>query len=175
MEEIIKPPVDPRVEPPKQKPVMQEEFAKFQGEVTSALGSILKKLEEQPKLQADSNGVRIAKNEPVDDSGPTSSAQVPPAWRKLADEILGPDFDIELRLPENGGQIFVIHVPKEKSNATQDHWNMHHRDTRSRELGNTGVKGVKDYLVRVRKNLVGSEIKLPYYENPDPRVGIRLT
>lgn len=158
------------------KGVSKTEFTKFQKEVSSALGGItdalggmmetLNELKSQPKIEADSNGVRLT-TEGYDDAAPQAETIVPPAWRKLTDEILGPDFQISLRLPENGGQIFEIYVPKEKSNATKDHWEMHKRDKRSRELGNTGIKGVKDYLLKVRKNIAASGIKLPYYENTE--------
>lgn len=171
---------------PKERPVMQAEFAGFQSDVKESLGALtqilsnvateLKDLKAQPKFEADSNGVRIVNSQVKDDASPgfDSGGMVPPAWRVLTDEILGPDFSISLRLPENGGQIFSVKVPKNKSNASEDHWNMHKSDERSRELGNTGVKGVKEYLLKIRKNLTVSEIKLPYYGNTDPSVGLRL-
>lgn len=169
-------------QPENEKPVKgvsKTEFNKFQKEVSGTLGNItealggmmetLNELKAQPKIEADSNGVRVTASL-ADDAGPQSEAMVPQAWRRLTDEILGTDFEISLRLPENGGQIFEIMVPREKSNATKDHWEMHKRDKRSRELGNTGIKGVKDYLLKVRKNIAASGIKLPYYENTEPQL-----
>jgi hypothetical protein len=180
MEEEKKQETSPSDEGEKKKPgrkaagVSKEEFIEFQGQVTTALGSILEQLKNQPKVSLDSEGVHVSNTLPKEEGGSEKSAMVPPAWRKLTDEILGSEFDIELDLPENGGQHFIVHVPKEKSNAGKDHWDMYKRDKRTRELGNTGIRGVKEWLLRIRKNLIASGIKLSYYEDMDPRVGIML-
>ncbi len=158
----------------KTRGVSKEEFAEFQGQVTTALGSILERLDNQPKVTLDSDGAHVSNTSPKLEGAMDKVSMVPPAWRQLADDVLGKEFDIELDLPENGGQRFVIYVPREKSNAGKDHWERNKFDKRSRELGNTGIKGVKDWLLKVRKNLIGSGIKLSYYEDTDPRVGINL-
>lgn len=95
--------------------------------------------------------------------GSTDETPVPPAWKELVTQILGPEFECELVFPDAGGQIFRIIVPKEKSNASQMHWTMHKRDVRSRELGNTGAKGVKEWCLKIRRNLQNSGTKLPVY------------
>lgn len=99
------------------------------------------------------------------DIGPDVETPVPPSWRALVDEILGPNVPCFLELPENGGQKFGVYIPRELSNASQMHWSMHTRDKRSKELANTGIKGVKEFLLRVRKNLLASGAKLPVYQN----------
>lgn len=155
--------------PPKPKGVSQKEFQEFQTQVLEAL----KELKSQPQVVADSSGVYVAPKV-VEEGGPQSATPVPPKWRELTSEILGTDFQIELELPENGGQKFSVFVPLEKSNAGKDHWERERKDKRTRELANSGVKGVRSWLISVRKNLIGSGIKLPYWEDTDPRQSISL-
>ncbi len=88
---------------------------------------------------------------------------VPPKWTRAVHEILGQEFECEFAQPDNGGAIFRIIVPRELSNAPQIHWEMHTRDVRSREIGNTGLTGVKEWCLRVRSNLSASGIKLIQY------------
>ncbi len=169
-EEMLKPPVTEgkkaKVEKAeaKEKGVSKKEFTAFQDSVTTALGAIMEKLSETPVVSGSPVAAPIPKGDP-DNGGPDNQIPTPPAWRKLTDEILGSDFEIELELPENGGQKFSIYVPREKSNAHPDYKAVFTNDKRTRELGNTGIKGVKDWLLRVRRNLVQSGIKLPYYED----------
>jgi hypothetical protein len=151
-----------------EKGVSKKEFSEFQSQVTGALGAIMEKLDKAPQVVADSAGIHVAKT-PIE-GGPGGQSMVPPAWRALADEILGAEFEIELELPENGGQKFSVYVPLDKSNAHSDYKAAFGRDKRTRELGNTGIKGVKDWLLKVRRNLVSSGIKLPYYEDSQPQL-----
>jgi hypothetical protein len=157
--------------------VSQKDFEAFSSQVTASLGSLfeaIKQVANQPKLTLDSDGAHVSNSAPKVEGASQSYAATPPAWRALTDEILGKEFEIELDLPETGGQRFVVYVPLEKSNAGKDHWERHKKDKRLRELGNTGIKGVKDWLLKIRKNLIASGIKLSYYEDTDPRVGISL-
>lgn len=174
MEEEKKPDTEQKKPGRPASSVSKKEFADFQRETASVLATILEELNKQPKITLDSDGAHVSNTTPKDESGPQSYSMVPPTWRALADEILGKEFEIELDLPETGGQRFVVYVPEEKSNAGKDHWERAKKDKRTRELGNTGIKGVKDWLLRIRKNLVGSGIKLSYYEDTDPRPGISL-
>lgn len=153
----------------KEKGVSRKEFEGLQNQVSTGFAAIMEKLESAPKVTVDSSGLNVAAAKP-DEAGPQTPSLVPPAWRALADEILGPDFEIELELPENGGQKFTIYVPMDKSNASADYKKFYKRDRRTRELANTGVKGVKDWLLKVRRNILKSGIKLPYYEDNQPQL-----
>lgn len=153
--------------PGPKKGVSKEDFE----ELKSAVTEIMEMIKSQPKIQADSEGVKVVAPQ-TDDAGPQMESMVPQLWRSLADEILGKDFRLELYLPENGGQIVKVFVPREKSNAGKDHWDRYGVDRRSKELGNTGVSGVKTWLLKIRKNLVTSGIKLPYYEDTVIQGGI---
>lgn len=155
--------------PKPEKGVSKKEFAEFQGQVTGALGAIMEKLDAATTPVQQTHVVE-KQSVNVSDGGPDVQTPVPPAWRKLADEILGEEFEIELELPENGGQKFSVFVPLSLSNAHPDYKKEFKRDKRSRELGNTGIKGVKDWLLRIRRNLVQSGIKLPYYEDTQPQL-----
>lgn len=97
------------------------------------------------------------------DGGLDMQTPVPPGWTKLVHEILGPDFECEVAQPDGGGTLFKIIVPKEKSNAPSFHWTQHKRDVRTKELGNTGAKGVKEWCLKVRQNLTRTGTKLVQY------------
>lgn len=144
-----------------------EQLNALETKVNDGFSAIMNKLEgmQSPvpiaqvmKTEVDDAVMRMAPTEASADETP-----VPPAWKQLVTEILGSDFDAELVFPEAGGQIFRVIVPKDKSNASQMHWTMHKRDIRSRELGNTGAKGVKEWCLKVRLNLQKSGMKLPVY------------
>lgn len=141
---------------PKPK-VTLEQFNALETKVNDGFGAIMNKLETIITPVIDPTPA-TAKVEASADETP-----VPPAWRELVTQTLGPDFDVELVFPEAGGQIFRVIVPKDKSNASQMHWTMHKRDVRSRELGNTGAKGVKEWCLKIRLNLLRSGTKLPVY------------
>jgi len=80
---------------------------------------------------------------------------VPPKWRQLVNEILGEDFGVKVNYPESGsGFLFTIIVPREKSNATKEHWEMFKNDLRTRSIsGNEGSDGVRKWVELVKKNL----------------------
>ncbi len=102
----------------------------------------------------------------VDSEGSTDTDEtpVPVKWKNLVKEILGPEFECELVQPDNGGTQFKIIVPRDLSNAPQMYWEMHNRDVRTREIGNTGLVGVKEWCLKVRQNLIRSGIKLVQYQ-----------
>lgn len=97
------------------------------------------------------------------DGGPDEENLIPAKWKLAVAEILGPEFECQVVQPDNGGTQFKIIVPKELSNASQMHWEMHGRDVRTREIGNTGLVGVKEWCLKVRQNLTASGIKLIQY------------
>lgn len=76
-----------------------------------------------------------------------------PHWTRATHEILGEDFDCEIAYPESGGVLFKVIVPKDKSNATQAYWEMNKRDVRTKEIGHTGLEGVKKWCALIKKNL----------------------
>jgi hypothetical protein len=104
-----------------------------------------------------------AKQAAPEEGGPDDQTPMPIKWKQEVVKILGPDFQCEFVQPDNGGSIFKIIVPREKSNASQAHWEMHNRDVRSREIGNTGLTGVTDWCLKVRANLIRSGINLIQY------------
>ncbi len=145
-------------EPKKEKAVSKKEFSALETKVNEGFDAIMNLLQ---NMQAPTPAQPVA---PVKEAaGTDAETPVPPAWRQLVEDILGEDFDCEFSLPESGGSIFRIIVPKAKSNAPQMHWQYHKRDVRSKELGNTGVKGVKEWCLLVRKNLTAAGFKLPVY------------
>ena len=87
---------------------------------------------------------------------------IPPSWRKIVDDILGPDFGINVHYPsEGGGFLFSIVVPLEKSNATKDYIDMYKVDIRKKALSyNEGIDGVKRYCELVKRNLQKNNNKL---------------
>ena len=148
-EEVKKPGPQPKVS--------LEQFNALETKVNDGFSAIMNKLDGM------GSSIINAIPTPKIEAAPDVQSPVPPAWRQLVTEILGEDFDVELTLPEAGGSIFKIIVPKDKSNASQMHWTMFKRDVRSKELGNTGAKGVKECCLLVRKNLINSGTKLPVY------------
>lgn len=157
--------VSPPVVEQKPRPVMQEEFKAFQDKVDQGFGKLLEKLDEIKKTPA----LVVQPAAPVKpvkvEGGPTpdDATPVPPKWVATVHEILGPEFDVRFEQPDSGGARFTIIVPKDKSNANKDHWEMYKHDYRTKDIGNTGLAGVKEYCILVRKNLLASEVKLIQY------------
>jgi hypothetical protein len=153
-------PSELRTQPEKPKPVMQEEFSAFKKEVNDGIGAIMGKLEVLAKAPVSAPVVSA----PVKvEAGPDNETPVPVSWVNAVHEILGPEFDVKFEQPDSGGALFTIIVPKDKSNATVDHWKMYKRDFRTREIGATGLGGVKEWALLVRKNLTASGTKLIQY------------
>ena len=88
---------------------------------------------------------------------------VPIKWKEAVNEILGPEFACTVVHMDSGGTKFKIIVPKEKTNVPQMYWEMFGQDIRTREIGNTGLTGVKEWCLKVRQNLLASGIKLIQY------------
>lgn len=80
---------------------------------------------------------------------------IPPAWRKMVDDILGVEFGIDVVYPQQGsGFLFKIIVPKEKSNASPAHQEFYKVDIRTKAIAyNEGISGVENFCQKVAKNL----------------------
>ena len=80
---------------------------------------------------------------------------VPPQWRKLVDDILGPEFGINVVYPSSGsGFMFKLIVPMDKSNASAAHKEFYKVDVRTKAIQyNEGVDGIKKFLELVKTNL----------------------
>ena len=87
--------------------------------------------------------------------GGTEKAPIPPAWRKLVDELLGMDFGINISYPQTGsGFLFRIIVPAEKSNMSKDYKNFYKVDVRTKAINyNEGIDGIRKFCELVKKNL----------------------
>lgn len=114
-------------------------------------------------LAAENASLREALKNAQSEGGPDVEDITPAKWVNLVNQILGPDFSCERVEPDTGGTLFKIIVPRKKSNANPIHWEMHNRDVRTKNIGNTGIEGVKDWCLKVRANLLASEIQLIKY------------
>jgi len=143
----------------KRKGIKADEFEQFKGEVMGMFGQIIE------RLNTPQSPVAEKVFEPMKDEGHPDSnrVQVTPAWIQLVEAILGLEFTCEYELPPDGGQKFTIIVPLDKTNADKEYLRVFKTDRRTKELGNTGVRGVKEWCLKVRTNLQRSGIKLPQY------------
>ena len=95
-----------------------------------------------------------------DEASPVGTIENPgvtlnPEWRKIVDEILGPDFGIQVSFDKDGADMkFTIVVPKEKSNAPRDYLEYYKHDWRTISLNpaQTGV-GVRQWCEKIKRNL----------------------
>ena len=87
--------------------------------------------------------------------GGVEKMPIPPAWRKMVDEILGLDFGIDVVYPQTGsGFLFKIIVPKEKSNASDSYKGFYKVDIRTKAVSYTdGVEGIRKFCEAVKVNL----------------------
>ena len=142
---------------------LAKELKEFEGKVESKFDQIMDKLS-NTTVSVSADGPNTSAPRKMEDGGPDINiTTVPPGWKAMIEEILGPEFDCEYHLPNDGGQEFTIIVPKEKSNSTKEYWAEFGKDRRTKELGNTGERGVKEWALTVRQNLLRSEIKLKVY------------
>lgn len=83
------------------------------------------------------------------------ASPIAPKYRMLVDEILGPDFGVNISYPDQGsGFLFRVIVPLSKSNATQAHLEFYKTDIRTKAIGyQEGVDGVRKFLEKVAANL----------------------
>ena len=89
------------------------------------------------------------------EEGGIEKMPVPPAWRKMVDEILGLDFGIDVVYPQTGsGFLFKIIVPAEKSNASDSHKEFYKVDIRTKAVSySDGVEGIRKFCEMVKTNL----------------------
>lgn len=93
------------------------------------------------------------KKEGVDD-GVSTQAFVSPDWRKAVDEIVSPKIGMTIKWIKNGPQLLTLSVPREMSNASDEHWKMYKSDLRSLAVDpSKGLEGIKSYLEKVKRNL----------------------
>jgi len=87
--------------------------------------------------------------------GLSEKAPVPPAWRKMVDEILGIEFGVDVVYPQSGsGFLFRIIVPPERSNVSEAHKNFYGADVRTKAVSySDGIEGVRKFCEMVKKNL----------------------
>ena len=151
----------------KAKGVSRKEFEELETKINTGFSTIMEKLEglnKQSTLTVTPAVNNTAVPTKEDNGAPRNDlTPVPPTWREMVDKILGPDFDCEFYQPPQGGQKFSIIVPKEKSNADQQHWKYFSRDKRTKELSNTGITGVEEWCKKVRANLIASGKTLVQY------------
>lgn len=133
--------------------VTKEEFKSLESNVLQALDLITKKLEKpEPHPVFAEKEIEEAKPQMTD-------APMNPHWKKAAEEILGDALeDVFVQYPESGGTMFTVVIKKEKSNASQSHWEQHKtdkfaKDRRTKNIGNTGLEGVKKWCELVKANL----------------------
>lgn len=89
------------------------------------------------------------------EEGGVEKMPIPPAWRKMVDEILGLDFGIDIVYPQSGsGFLFKIIVPAEKSNASESYKEFYKVDIRTKAISySEGIEGVKKFCEMVKINL----------------------
>lgn len=85
----------------------------------------------------------------------SDKSPVPPKWRQVVDEILGPDFGINVVYPDTGnGFLFKLIVPLDKSNADKAYLELYKVDIRTKSLSySDGIDGVRKYCELVKSNL----------------------
>lgn len=136
----------------KQEFVKKEEFDKLFNVVTDlakSVGELKQKTEETPKVNV------IADEPPSKRDEPVEPLSIPPAYRKLVDEVLGQDFGIDVSYPITGSgfQLKII-VPDEKSNMTPAYKEMYRFDVRTKAIPfSEGIDGVRKHLDLIAKNL----------------------
>ncbi len=138
--------------PKKEESVSKEDFDNLAKLVTSLAGTF------QTALAAGAGGVVaptkevIKEKKEIDEASPDEQP-MNPHWIKVVHEVLGEDFTAEVIYPKSGGVLFRVIVPKDKSNAPANYFEMHDRDKRTKEIGQTGTAGVKKWCDQIKKNL----------------------
>jgi len=123
-----------------------------------------------PEIKGTADMSRIKESTPIQSpitkptdeeiAGGIEKIPVPPAWRKMVDELLGMDFGIDVVYPQTGsGFLFKIIVPEEKSNMSKDYKEFYKVDIRTKSLNyNEGIEGIKKFCESVKKNLERKQI-----------------
>ncbi len=133
----------------REKPVTAEKFDALADLVKSLATSMQTLVESKdPKKKAEMKEV----DEAVPDDTP-----IAPSWTKAVHEILGKDFECEATYPTSGGVLFKVIVPLDKSNASESYLEDNKRDVRTKDIGNTGLEGVKKWCSLIKKNLARTQ------------------
>jgi hypothetical protein len=136
---------------PKEEKLTLKSVASQVSELTKAVTALL---QNKPSAPA-------ATTPAVQVEGEPDKAVIPPSWRRVVDTVLGPEFGIDVRYPDeksNGLFLFTVIVPKEKSNAPKDHWEMYKSDRRTKNIaGNPSVGEIQKHCERIKANLVRSQ------------------
>ena len=127
-------------------PVEQEvvELKQNVAQITDILANLSAKLDVALEKKQDIKVVPVAPATPG----------MPPIYRQIVDEILGPQFAMEVLWRTDGNFELTIDVPKQYTNATESHWATYKTDTRICVIPNAlAENGVKEYAQKVAKNL----------------------
>jgi len=112
------------------------------------IGRILNLVEKivEPKSTAKPEDIRAAE---------VNKTPVPAEWNFYIDSHLGKDIGRSVIYPKSGaGFILQMSIPRELSNAAEDHWNYYHHDFRTKAIDSReGFEGVKTYVDLVARNL----------------------
>ena len=138
---------------------LQEGFV----QISKAINELSKEVK-NPKVEiagtADMSKIKESTIPPVDEAkvieeGGTDKSPIPPAWRKMVDDILGIEFGIDIVYPQAGsGFLFKIIVPAEKSNADQAYKELYKTDIRTKAVSySDGIEGVRKFCELVKTNL----------------------
>ena len=113
-------------------------------QITDILASLSAKLDTALEKKQDAKVVLVAPATPG----------LPPIYRQVVDEVLGPQFAVDVLWRTDGHFELTVDVPKEYSNATGSHWTMYKVDKRICVIPNAlAENGVRDYVQKVAKNL----------------------
>lgn len=112
----------------------------------------IKESETYKQIEERMGNISMIKEE---EGGVDMKMPIPPAWRKMVDEILGMDFGIDVVYPQSGsGFLFKVIVPAEKSNASQSYKEFYKVDIRTKALSySDGVDGIRKFCELVKTNL----------------------
>lgn len=129
--------------------VTQEQLNKVTDSLMNGMDAIMAKLNQTPV-----SSEQKAQDTKVSNAGADEQMQVPPNFRRKAEEILGELMDhCEIVMPAKGGTIFTVVIKPEFSNAPKDYLERYKQDRRSKEIGGEGEAGVEEWCKLVKANL----------------------
>lgn len=129
--------------------VTQEQLEKVTTTLMNGMEAIMSKLNQVPV--STEQKVQDAK---VANASADEKMQVPPNFRRKAEEILGDVMErCEIAMPAKGGTIFTVVIKPEFSNAPKDYMERYKEDRRSKEIGNEGEAGVEEWCKLIKANL----------------------
>lgn len=116
--------------------------------------NLVEKMVEPKTGEAQSGVVAQPQTEAVRAAAPDKTP-VPAEWNFYIDEKLGKDVGRSVFYPKSGnGFTLQMSIPRDLSNAPDDHWNYYKHDLRSKAIDpREGFEGVKVYIDLVARNL----------------------